>query len=173
MNTIKLFGKLTIAALTLLFISCSGDDNGGGGSSSGGFVKAKVDGANFSSTSQFVVTVLGEGNLVLQGALANGTSIAINVFAFDGTLETGTYNVGFSNNSEQYTGSLSYNVFSGTTATVYSSLGCDNGTGTVEITAIDADKVEGTFSFDGREIEACSSTKSVTNGTFRGVFAAN
>jgi hypothetical protein len=51
---------------------------------------------------------------------------------------------------------------------------CNSSTaGTVTITAIDATKIEGTFSFTGSnfsQVVNCSDIKTVTNGSFRGVF---
>lgn len=174
MKTIKRISLVLALTVSTIFSSCGGSDDGGGSSTpSGGFVKAKVDGSNFSASGQFVIGQIAQGNFGMQGVLTNGTSIFINVFALDGTLETGVYDLG-ANNDSQTLGSLSYNVFQGTTATIYDSLGCDTGTGTVEITFIDATKIEGTFSFSGKNIETCTgAAKNVTNGQFRCLLTSN
>jgi hypothetical protein len=57
------------------------------------------------------------------------------------------------------------------TSTTYSSDICTNTNGTLQVTHSDATKIEGTFSFTGKEVregEDCSGgTKNVTNGSFR------
>lgn len=175
MKTIKKAGIVLTMALVTILSSCGGsDDNGGGGSGSGGFVKAKVDGASFAASGQLVMGQIAEGNFSMQGVTTAGTSIAINVFAYDGTLETGVYNLSAASNNDNYTGSVSYNMVSGTTATVYNSLGCDTGIGSVEITFIDATKIEGKFSFNAKNTETCQgAAKNVTAGTFRCLLTAN
>ncbi len=102
-----------------------------------------------------------------------GKSIDIQLYAVDGTLETGTYNVNSTNEDDGYVGSLTYVEVNLSTFAVgtYSSMNCDNANGTITITFIDATKIEGTFSFTGKEVkedESCSgTTKNITNGSFR------
>ncbi|HEU0135887.1 MAG TPA: hypothetical protein VFQ50_01210, partial [Flavobacterium sp.] len=52
----------------------------------------------------------------------------------------------------------------------YDTSNCAGATGTITITAYDDTKVEGTFSFVGKVDEDCNMTKTVTNGSFRGVY---
>lgn len=169
-----------VLALAILgsLSSCGGgdSDSGGGGFSgpaTGTFVKAKVGGTNILAEGSYANGGFNSGNLVLQGFSMEGKSVNIQLYALDGTLETGTYNVNTTNPEDTHVGSLSLidvNTSTLTTAT-YSSLVCDNATGTIVITFVDATKIEGTFSFTGKEVregEDCSGgTKNVTNGSFR------
>lgn len=162
-------------SLSVFSISCSSDSDSGGGSgpATGGFVKAKVDGANFQSDDMTTAGTYSNGALVLQGTTLDGRSVIIQLYAIDGTLETGTYNMNATNDSDAYTGGLNYaTVNLNTFATQsYNSGNCDNANGTLEVTFIDATKVEGTFSFVGKEVkmdESCDGgTKNITNGSFR------
>lgn len=177
MKALKHFGLSLTMALSTLFISCSSDDNGGGGGfsgpSSGTFIKAKAGGSNFMAEGTFASGGFSSGNLVLTGTTTTGKSIGIQLYALDGTLDVGTYDVGALSNNSAYTGNLTYiDVNTSTFAVVtYNSVFCDSSTGTIEITYVDANKIEGTFSFNGKEVregEDCSgSTKNVTNGSFR------
>lgn len=174
MKTIKQISIAFAFALISTLSSCSSDSgSGGSGPASGSFVNAKVAGSNFSATGSLAIGNYASGNLVLQGTTAAGKSIAINLYAFDGTLETGTYNVSDTSTDDTHTGSLSFiEVNTGTmTSITYNSAICTNASGTITITFIDATKIEGTFSFTGKELrdgDDCSgATKNVTNGSFR------
>ena len=177
MKTMKQFGIALAIALTTLFTSCSSDDGGGSGGfsgpSTGTFVKAKAGGSNFLAEGTFTSGAYSSGNLVLTGTSTTGKSVGIQLYALDGTLDVGTYDVGALSNSSAYTGNLTYiDVNTSTFAVVtYNSAFCDTSTGTIEITFVDANKIEGTFSFEGKEVrdgDDCSgSTKNVTNGSFR------
>lgn len=177
MKTLKLFGLVLTTTLSTLFISCSSDggDGGGGfsGPSTGTFVKAKVGGTNILAEGDYANGGYNSGNLVLQGFSLTGQSVNIQLYALDGTLDVGTYNVSSTNTDDTYVGGLSLidiNLDTMSSLT-YSSQICDNTSGTVEITFVDATKIEGTFSFTGKEVregDDCSgATKNVTNGSFR------
>lgn len=174
----KNFNKLSailLMSLSVLSISCSSDSDGGGGSgpATGGFIKAKVAGDNFQSDDMTTVGTYNSGAMVLQGTTLDGKSVTIQLYAIDGSLETGTYNMNATNESDAYTGSLNYAAVNLSTFTTqsYNSVNCENATGTLEITFIDATKIEGKFSFVGKEVkidETCDgATKNVTNGSFR------
>jgi hypothetical protein len=177
MKTLKQFGIVLTIALSTLLSSCSSDSDGGGGGFSGPatgtFVKAKVAGSNLLAEGSYANGGYNGGNLVLQGFSLTGQSVNIQLYALDGALEVGTYNMSTTNTEDAYVGSLSLIDINMTTLTsaTYSSLICNNTSGTVEITFVDATKIEGTFSFTGievREGEDCSGgTKNVTNGSFR------
>nr|WP_294774162.1 DUF6252 family protein [uncultured Flavobacterium sp.] len=177
MKKLKIFGVVLTTALSTLFISCSSDDGGSGGGfsgpSTGTFVKAKPGGSNFLAEGTFASGAYSSGNLVLTGTSTTGKSIGIQLYALDGTLDVGTYDVGALSNSSAYTGNLTYIDVNTSTFEVvtYNSAFCDSSTGTIEITFVDANKIEGTFSFEGKEVrdgDDCSgSTKNVTNGSFR------
>jgi major membrane immunogen (membrane-anchored lipoprotein) len=172
MKSIKHISFAIVLALTTILSSCSSSDDGGGGfngPATGNFLKA----SNFMSEGSTTSGSYNSGALVLQGVTTAGKSINIQLYALDGTLETGTFNVSATNESDAYTGSLTYiEVNTSTfTAMTYNSQLCDNANGTIVITHIDSDKIEGTFSFTGKELredESCSGgTKSITNGSFR------
>lgn len=176
MNSIKHFSFALVVALVTTLSSCSSDSSGGDGFSgpaTGSFVKAKVAGTDFLAEGSLTAGGFNSGNLVLQGTTMTGKSIDIQLYAVDGTLETGTYNVNSTNSDDSHVGSLTFvdvNISTLAVAT-YSSMNCDNASGTITITFVDATKIEGTFSFTGKEIkedETCDgATKSITNGSFR------
>ncbi|MFM2213644.1 MAG: hypothetical protein RL427_907 [Bacteroidota bacterium] len=178
MKTMKQFGLALSFSVMAMLSSCSsssGDDNGGGfsGPATGSFVKATANGTNVLAEGQFANGGYESGNLVLQGMTIEGKSVNIQLYALDGTLDVGTYNVSSTNTEDNYIGSLTYmeiNTSTFTTAS-YSSQICDNASGTIEITYVDATKIEGTFNFTGKELkenEDCSGgTRSITNGSFR------
>jgi FlaG/FlaF family flagellin (archaellin) len=178
MKTIKQFGlvlSLTVIAMLSSCSSSSGDSNGGGfsGPATGSFVKATANGTNVLAEGQFATGGYESGNLVMQGMTMDGKSVNIQLYALDGTIDVGTYNVSSTNTEDNYIGSLLYmeiNTSTFTTAS-YSSQICDNASGTIQVTFVDATKIEGTFSFTGKELkenEDCSGgTRNVTNGSFR------
>lgn len=177
MKSVKQFGIALTVVLTLFLSSCSSDDSSGDGGFSGPatgtFVKAKVSGSNFLAEGNFTSGAYSSGNLVLTGTSTTGKSIGIQLYALDGTLEVGTYDVGALSNSSAYSGNLTYIDVNTTTFQVvtYNSVFCDSSTGTIEITFVDANKIEGIFSFEGKEVrdgdDCTGSTKNVTNGSFR------
>lgn len=163
-------------ALTTTFFSCSSDSDGGGngfsGPSTGTFVKANIGGTNMLAQGEFANGGYNGGNLVLQGFDINGKSVGIQLYANDGSLEVGTYDM-HNENNENYVGSLTLIDINMSTmvTTTYNSSICSDSNGTLEITAIDNTKIEGTFNFKGKEIrdgDDCSGgTKNVTSGSFR------
>jgi hypothetical protein len=52
----------------------------------------------------------------------------------------------------------------------YDTSDCSGATGTLTITEINSEKVEGTFSLTGKLDDNCAQSKSITEGSFRGVF---
>lgn len=178
MKTIKRFlGLSIIAGMATMVLSCGGssDDGGGGfsGPSTGTFVKAKTAGANFLAEGQYANGGVSSGNLVLQGISMTGKSINIQLYCNDGSIDVASYNANDSQNSDAYVASLSYIEINTSTMTsiTYSSLFCENANGSIEITTSNSDKIEGTFSFIGKEVrenDDCSGgTKNITNGSFR------
>jgi len=177
MKTIKQFGMALVLSLSALVTSCSSSDSGGGGGFSGPttgtFVKANVAGTAVLAEGSFANGGYNAGNLVLQGFSLDGKSVNIQIYAVDGTLDVGTYDLSTSNTEDVVVGGLSLiDVNTSTmTSTTYSSNICTNTTGTLTVTVSDATKIEGTFSFTGKEVKEnddCSGgTKNVTNGSFR------
>ncbi|MGL2966517.1 DUF6252 family protein [Flavobacterium sp. XGLA_31] len=177
MKTMKQFGFGLALILTAVLSSCSSSSDGGGGGFSGpatgSFVKANAGGASILAQGQYANGDYVSGNLVLQGTTMDGKSVNIQLYAMDGSLEVGTYNVSATNTEDNYVGSLSLIEINTSTfqTTTYNSQICENASGTIDITFIDDTKIEGTFSFTGKELkenEDCSGgTKNVTDGSFR------
>src|SRR5690554_3171709 len=99
MKTLKQTTYVFAIALALIFTGCSKDDDGGGGGdAAAGTVKAKVDGSNFTSNSDFTTasTVNAGGNnvLTIQGTDNSGKGF---VFVMNGVEGTGTYEIGGDN----------------------------------------------------------------------------
>lgn len=178
MKTIKRVSVLVALALVTILSSCGGsDDNGGGGGFSGPatgtFIKATAAGSNFLSEGQFAVGDYQDGSMVVTGSTATGNNIGIQLYAVSGALAVGTYDMSANQNEDLAVGNLQFTGVDLNTLTVtpYSSVNCENASGTLTITFIDATKIEGTFSFLGKEVkenEACDGgTKNITNGSFR------
>ena len=176
----KNFNKLAIilfTGLTIMFSSCSSDSdsNGGGGSgpATGAYIKANVAGSDFLAQGDLATGTFNGNALIVGGSSITGKSLNIQLYGINTALTTGTYAINAANNDETYNGGLTYSDVNTSTFSVknYSSLNCDNNVGTLEITFIDATKVEGTFSCKGKEVkenEACDgATIDVTNGSFR------
>ncbi len=170
MKTLKNFGLLaSMVFATVLTFSCSSDDNGGGGSGdiSGSYLHAKVDGTQFKAEVQGFSTVgasrigTGEGQIIsIIGGTIDGTNVSISLMGIN---TAGTYTLNPDSDS----------VMAFTTAGGIASYGtgiCAGSTGTIIISTVNDEKIEGTFSFTGKDGELCSSTKMVTEGKFRGVF---
>ena len=174
-TTIKQFSFALVLALTTILTSCSSSssDGGGSGPATGTFVKAKVAGSDFLGEGAYATGAYNSGNLAVQGTTTTGKSIDIQLYATDGALTVGTYNVNSTNTDDSHVGSLSLTEVNLSTfiSTTYNSQVCDNASGTISITFIDATKIEGTFSFTGKELkdgDDCSGgTKNITNGSFR------
>lgn len=166
MKTITKLSYTLILALSICLTSCSGDDDNGSTNNnnnnpSGEFVKAKVGGQNFSSSTTFDAVAASNPNastLVIQGSDDSGKAIQLMIMNLNGT---GTYNVtNMQNGQALYT---TVNPFAS-----YSSAAGNGASGEIKITLIDDTKVEGTFSFTGRKVEEGSTeTVTVTDGEFR------
>lgn len=169
MKNLKTLRKITFITIAFLALSCSKDDNGGSSNipSSGSYINAKINGNSFSTTISGVSTASasrsGTGSETLIFVIgSNIESKNINLTLY-GITAPGTYTLNSDSDSVMST------VDSGV---AYSTGGCGV-SGTLKVTAIDATKIEGTFSFTGKDTDNCatSATKTVTNGSFRGVFA--
>ena len=174
MKTLKNLVKFSILSISLFLASCSGDDAAAEVVSnnipgSGSYIMAKVDGADFNSVIFGVTTASATrmetmtGTMItILGANQNADSIVINLM---GITATGTYTIDPSVDSV-----LAFTPVTGGVS--YSTGECSGTTGTLVVTAIDNAKIEGTFSFKGKDSDTCPSSamKTVTEGSFRGVF---
>lgn len=171
MKTFKSISKLVLVALTVVLSSCSKDDDNAApapATPSGSYITAKVDGADFSSIIFGVSTAtanrIGTGQdlliTVLGGDLASN-SISINLL---GISAPGTYPLNPSLDG------TTIGYVSSSAATSWDTGNCD-ASGTLTITTLDNTKIEGTFSYVGKDGENCTAAgKNITNGSFRGVF---
>lgn len=177
MKTAKKFGWAAFLALSLSLTACSGSDDSGSSSSSSAstYINAKVDGTAFKtlvvSGHPFGVAArsgTGESTLISVTGSSAESLTAQNVKTINMTLigitAPGTYTFGPESSS--------------TLAYVDSALGlswdtsnCSGATAQVVVTTLNATKIEGTFTFTGKDDENCSSQKVVTEGKFRGTFA--
>lgn len=144
-----------IALLFLMIISCEKNDDNNNSDSY--HFTAKVDGAAWSSASNQLIGSRADDYLFVSGATSNEhETISINFFDFPGT--AGTYNIGtgeYDFHCFYSIGETSYFVFDDVPAA----------TGTLVITAIDANSVKGTFSFTGFNNDENASV-TVTDGSF-------
>ena len=158
MKTITKLSYAFFLCASLSLVSCS-DDDGGSTGGSAEYVKAKIDGDNFSSSGMFVsATNPMEGVLMIQGSDDSGAFIQISLMNFDGE---GTYDV-----SNQLNGYAQYGTVN-PVATFNSAMG-NGATGEVVITESTETHVKGTFEFTGRRTQdGTPETVEVTNGEFK------
>lgn len=172
MKTFKTISKVAIIALTVILSSCSNDSSSSStpATPSGSYITATVDGASFSSSIAGISTASGSKSgsgeftlIQVLGSDINSNSIAINLL---GITTTGTYTLNSDSGSV-----IAYTPPTGGAA--YGTGGCPGAAGTMIVTFLDDTKIEGTFSFNGKDVDNCatSATKTVTNGSFRCVFA--
>ncbi len=171
MKTFKTISKVALIALTVILYSCSKESSSSSTPStpSGSYITATVDGASFSTTIAGISTASGSrsgsGDFTLiqvVGADLNSNSIAINLL---GITTTGTYTLNADSDSV-----IAFTPPTGGAA--YGTGGCPGASGTMNVTFIDNTKIEGTFTFTGKDVDNCatSAVKTVTNGSFRCVF---
>jgi len=174
MKTFYKTAMALMAVMTLTLTSCGGDDDNapveGGNLPTGSYIKGKVDGAQFENlqmmgVSSAIATRTGTGDQTL--ILVSGSDMSANTMVITtfGITATGTYTV----NAEDDGTVMAYVPGSGSVS--FDTSNCSGATGTLTVTALDATKIEGTFQFVGKDDENCSSTKNITEGSFRGVFA--
>lgn len=171
MKAFKSFGKIGVIAMALaLSVACSSDDNGGGGggTGSGSYIKGKVDGVQFKNleiqgVSSAIATSTGVGDQRL--IMMSGSDMETNTMTIImlGINSTGTYEIDATDDGNVLawipSGQISYDTSN-----------CDGASGTLKITKLTDTTVEGTFDFVGKDDENCSATKTITSGSFRGVF---
>lgn len=165
MKDFKTIGRTVSLAIAMAFAAaCSSDDAGGAGGGSGSFLQGKADGSNFKAEimGQSTVVAVRNGNFYqVSGSNADMKNISIGLFNVTGP---GTFEAGPDTDNV-----LSY--FENNTS--YDTSNCDGATGTVTVTVLTEEKIEGTFSFSGKVDDNCAQGKTITEGKFRGVFIQN
>ncbi|NMH26731.1 DUF6252 family protein [Flavobacterium silvaticum] len=170
MKKFQIFGKaILFTGLIALASACNGDEAVGTGGQSGSYITASVNGSGFEAAVMGVSTVTavrtgtGAGNLIMiTGANPDAHAITINLF---GITATGDYNVTPDSDSV-----MAYVDGMGSSTASYDTGECEGATGVVHVTQISDTQIEGTFEFTGKSEENSCAAKSVTNGSFRGIF---
>ena len=171
MKTLRRISQISLLSISLILVSCNKDDEAPAvataGANADSYITTKVDGNDFSTLVYGVSTAscskvnAGETQTItiLGGDLsANSVTIVLHNIR-----TAGTYTVNPDTDSL-----LNYSPGSG--AAAFSTGVCDGSTGTINVTLIDDKKVEGTFTFTGKDTENCSSSKTITEGAFRGTW---
>ena len=182
-NTIKKLSLTGAVILATFFSSCSKDSTTPAApptATSGSFINAKIDGATYSSATSALsntaaskggtgagtfVSLLGTltSNVTASGATTE--SVTINLL---GVTATGTYPLNLANKD---TAQLGYTYApSGGTAIGYTTGDCSGTTGTLIITSFTATQIEGTFTCTTKKETTCNLTKTITEGSFKGIF---
>lgn len=154
---------MTISLVTLTGCSTSDDNNNGGGAAAAGTIEAKIDGTDFTSLDLTSIATLANGNLIIQGNDADGKSIVMTIFGYNGE---GTY---------EFTGvdPLILHIANYIEADINNPMNTQSWTapfdatvgGTVTISTEMTDSVEGTFEFTGQNANDMS-MKVITEGAF-------
>lgn len=175
MKTFKTFSKLALVVFAVIISSCNKDDAPAPAQSqipaTGSYITAKIDGADFTTTIFGVSTAtanrVGTGpNALIQvlGTDLGGNNISITLADLN-IIAGQTYTL-----NPSLDGSVMAYV-STTSGGAYGTGICEGSIGTLVVTTYDNTKIEGTFSFTGKDGENCSATpKVITSGSFRGVF---
>ncbi|MEZ4858552.1 MAG: hypothetical protein R2781_07050 [Flavobacteriaceae bacterium] len=165
MKTLKILSFFLFASLVLT--SCKKDDDGGGDpQAASGTMTAKVNGANFESLEGTVAAQESNSNGVraigISAGTVNSENLQMIIQNFDGV---GTYELNIFN-----IGTYSYlpdpNNPDPSTVVVYMAVNGTTSGGEVNISSYSSDRVKGTFSFTGYNIEDNTDTVQVTNGSF-------
>ena len=119
-----------------------------------GSMRATIDGASWSALSarSTSVNMMGMSNIVIAGANAEGETITITLY---GVRANGEYTFNSDKADAQWAPESAAEFYNASS-------------GSVKITSISDDRVEGTFTFDG---EGQNGTVSVTDGEFKAPFA--
>ncbi len=163
MKKLKNTLKVVLLALSLLTISCSKDnDSSSQTPQSGNYINAKINGVQSNS---LTVTPLKIGAgvdrvILLNGPIGTaGNTLSVTLM---GNITTGTFTL---NN----TSNITFGHSDATTQMAYTT-DCSSASGSVTITSITANKVVGTFNFIGKDDNNCTSSVTVTEGSFSSTF---
>jgi|SRR5690606_34307361 len=164
MRTLKSISKVLLVAFSLaIAVSCDNDDDngGGGGGGNGVYLRAKVNGQNWSNSSLVEPSAtLNMGILNILASNNSGDAFNIQIPNFTGE---GTYNNG---NNDLMAGYINYmDMGSVGQFTSYTSV---RGEGQVIVTEVTETHIKGTFTATAPEnIENPVQSVTITNGEFR------
>ena len=166
----KFKNTFAILIMTLLSMSCSNSDDNPtpnptpSPTASTNFLRCKIDGIAYEAS---ITNILADQNTVawnFRTDIAGGVSGIGLDFSVNGQAAVGTYN--FNTTNVTTIGRLNYR-----SPDIYSSGICTGSNGTLTITAKNGKTIEGTFSFTGKKIAACTNAaKTITDGTFKVTF---
>lgn len=143
---------------------CKSDDDGGNGGTAGaGTIAATIDGTAFTSLDITSIATLANGNLIIQGNDADGKSIVITIFGYDGV---GTYD--FDGNNVLILNTAAYveaDVNNPMNSQSWSAPFDTTLAGSVSISSESDDNIQGTFGFTGQNAND-NSQKVIADGSF-------
>ena len=168
LNAFKTIAKSGFLAAALILTACSDDNNSSGTGGSGSFIKGKVDGVQFNSLeiqgqSLAVATTSGTGAsrlIMVTGSDMDQNTMSVIMLGIDAV---GEYTIDVNDDG-------SVLAYIPANSPSHDTSNCDGATGTLNITTINDERVVGTFNFVGKDDENCTSSKTITSGSFRGVF---
>ena len=184
MNTFNRLSLLVAIMVATIVTSCSKSDAAATtappATTSGSFINTKIDGAVFNSAASTLgmtiasrqgsgaaTTISLLGNLTSNVTASGATSESVTITLL-GVTTTGTYALNLANKD---TAVLGYTYApSGGTAVGYTTGDCSGTTGSLIITSLTATQIEGTFTCTAKKESTCNLTKTITEGTFKGVF---
>lgn len=168
MKTLKQTTYVFAIALALIFTGCSKDDDGGGGGdAASGTIKAKVDGANFTSNSDFTtantVNAGGTTTMTIQGTDNSGKGFMFIINGMDGT---GTYEIGSGVGGISIIASyVEANASNPIDSQTWQAPFDDTVAGQIQISELSDTNVKGTFEFTCKNSND-DSMKEITDGSF-------
>ena len=164
MRTFKQFTLLFMVASLLALTGCKSDDDGGDdGAAAAGTIEASIDGAAFTSLDLTSIATLANGNLIIQGNDADGRSIVMTIFSYDGE---GTYEFTGADILILHTANyIEADIANPMNSQTWSAPFDTTLAGSVSISTETADSIQGTFEFTARNPNDMS-TVEVTAGSF-------
>jgi len=164
MKTLKSISKMMLLTAVFAFVSCSKDDDNNTPvipPAGNYFVKAKVDTGDYANSPYVTpAATFNAGTMMIQSSGATGNAMQIQIPNYNGV---GVYNSGNNNLSNGY---INFSKMgSGFTYKTYTSV---RGSGTVEITAVTATEIEGTFSaYAPENQDGWTTAVEISEGTFK------
>lgn len=166
MKTLKILSLLFFVSIAISSCNKSNDDDGDGGDGGSENFSAKVDGSNFSASTDPATLIgaqLNSGVLVAQGSDNNGNAINFSITNYTGAETYKTGDVLTNGNMIQYIKVSPVGAWGSNLATA--ALGTLT-PGTIVITSDNGTVIEGTFSFEGYN-SSDMTTKMITEGRFK------
>ncbi len=161
---------MLLLAGALAATSCKKSDAGGGGDAAPGTIKAKINGASFTSLSMTSaasrVSVAGTTMVTIQGSESSGKAI---MFVINGVSGTGTYQIGGGANISISASYTEVNISNPTATKVWQAPFDSSVAGEISIAEFTDKVVKGTFNFSARSSQD-QSMREVTEGSFNMTF---